>query len=164
MRNITVIAGQAMTEETKSSGQPTEQNKSEAVGVSRREALGRFGAYTAPALLAMLVSDKAFAASDAAPPDNDEFQFETISTPSLSPVNERVRIRPRLGTQQLGQAGNVRRDAPCLIAREQTGSRAPAGLILEIDEGQRLLFRVPDDEARLSFFDRPGRREAAGHN
>ena len=63
MHNIAVIAGQAMTEETKSSGQPTEQNKSEAVGVSRREALGRFGAYTAPALLAMLVAEKALAVS-----------------------------------------------------------------------------------------------------
>jgi len=39
--------------------------QSEAVGVSRREALGRFGAYTAPALLAMLVAEKAVAASAA---------------------------------------------------------------------------------------------------
>jgi hypothetical protein len=35
MRNITVIAGQAMTEEAKSGGQPTEQNNSKAAGVSR---------------------------------------------------------------------------------------------------------------------------------
>ena len=48
-----------------SDGQPTEENNSEAVGVSRREALGRFGAYTAPALLAMLVAEKAVAASAA---------------------------------------------------------------------------------------------------
>jgi hypothetical protein len=41
------------------------QANSEAVGVSRREALGRFGAYTAPALLAMLVAEKAVAASAA---------------------------------------------------------------------------------------------------
>jgi hypothetical protein len=44
-----------------SDGQPTEQNKSEAAGVSRREALGRFGAYTAPALLGILIAEKAVA-------------------------------------------------------------------------------------------------------
>jgi hypothetical protein len=67
---IIVTMGQVMTEEAEggSDGQPTEQNKSEAASVSRREALGRFGAYTAPALLAMLVADKAFSASDAASP------------------------------------------------------------------------------------------------
>jgi hypothetical protein len=58
-----IIAGQAVTEEAKSGGQPTEQNKSEIAGVNRREALGRFGAYTAPALLAMLVAEKALAVS-----------------------------------------------------------------------------------------------------
>jgi hypothetical protein len=68
MHNIAVIAGQAMTEKAEggSGGQPTKQNNSEAAGVSRREALGRFGAYTAPALLALLVSEKAVAATDAA--------------------------------------------------------------------------------------------------
>jgi hypothetical protein len=40
---------------------------------------------------------------------------------------------------------------------------APAGLLLEIDAGERLLVRVPENEARLGFFDRPGRREAAIH-
>jgi hypothetical protein len=57
-----------MTEEAEggSDDQPTEQNKSEVAGVSRREALGRFGAYTAPALIAMLVAEKAVAATDAA--------------------------------------------------------------------------------------------------
>ena len=65
MHNIAVIAGQAMTEEAEggSGGQPTQQNNSEAAGVSRREALGRFGAYTAPALLAMRVAEKALAVS-----------------------------------------------------------------------------------------------------
>jgi hypothetical protein len=47
-----------------SDGRPTEQNP-EPAGVSRREALGRFGAYTAPALLAVLVAEKAVAATDA---------------------------------------------------------------------------------------------------
>jgi hypothetical protein len=40
-------------------------------------------------------------------------------------------------------------------------SSSPAGLVLAIDEGKRLLVRVPDNEARLRFFDRPGWREAA---
>ena len=40
-----------------------EQNKAEASELSRRKALGRLGAYTAPALLAMLISEKAVAAS-----------------------------------------------------------------------------------------------------
>jgi hypothetical protein len=59
-----------MTEEAESGsgGQLIEENNSEAAGVSRREALGRFGAYTAPALLAMLVAEKALALSDAASP------------------------------------------------------------------------------------------------
>ena len=36
----------------------------EATAVSRRKALGRLGAYTAPALLAMLIAEKAVAATD----------------------------------------------------------------------------------------------------
>jgi hypothetical protein len=65
MDNITVIAGQFMIAKAKggSESQPTEENNTEAAGVSRRKALGRFGAYTAPALLAILVAEKAVAAS-----------------------------------------------------------------------------------------------------
>lgn len=39
----------------------------EATDVSRRKALGRLGLYTAPALLAMLIAEKAVAATDQAP-------------------------------------------------------------------------------------------------
>jgi len=43
---------------------PVEQDNTEATDVSRRKALGRLGAYTAPAFLAMLISEKAVAATD----------------------------------------------------------------------------------------------------
>ena len=49
--------------ERSSDNQP-EQANTEATDVSRRKALGRLGAYTAPALLAMLISEKAMALSD----------------------------------------------------------------------------------------------------
>jgi hypothetical protein len=81
---------------------------------------------------------------------------------NVSPVNKRVRIRPRLSRQQLRQFRNVGRNAPGFVAGEQIGSRAPAGIVLEIDECQRLRVAVAHDEAWLSLFDCPGRREAAG--
>jgi len=64
---IIVIMGQAIDSGSCGRiGRSADRGKqSEAVGVSRREALGRFGAYTAPALLAMLVAEKAVAASAA---------------------------------------------------------------------------------------------------
>jgi hypothetical protein len=40
----------------------------------------------------------------------------------LSPVNERIRVR----SQQLGQLGDVSRDPPRLVTRDQVGSYAPA--------------------------------------
>lgn len=40
------------------------------------------------------------------------------------------------------------------------GGRSPAGLILVINIGQRLVEAVPDDEAGRRLLDRPGRREA----
>jgi hypothetical protein len=39
-------------------------------------------------------------------------------------LHKRVRVRLRLGTEQLRQAGNAGSDAPGFVAREQTGSRA----------------------------------------
>jgi hypothetical protein len=48
-----------------------------------------------------------------------------------------------------------------LVAREQVGRRAPAGLVFEIDVPQRLPVLVLDDEAGLRLISRPGRREAA---
>jgi len=52
--------------------------------------------------------------------------------------------------------------APRLVPREQFCGRPPAGLILEIDIGERLPVSVLDDEAGGEILDRPGRREAAG--
>lgn len=43
---------------------PVEQADIETKDVNRRKALGRLGAYTAPALLAMLTAEKAAAATD----------------------------------------------------------------------------------------------------
>src|ERR1700733_152847 len=42
---------------------PVDQNQSDAMDVSRRKALGRLGAYTAPAMLALLLSEPAAAAT-----------------------------------------------------------------------------------------------------
>jgi hypothetical protein len=53
----------------------------------------------------------------------------------------RRRGRSLAGTvtlQQRRQLGDVGRNAPRLILREQTGGRSPTGLFLEIDLGQRL--------------------------
>jgi hypothetical protein len=63
--------------------------------------------------------------------------------------------------QQLRQLRHVGGEAQRLVAGEQLGRRSPAGLILEIDVGERLLVRVPDDEAGVRFLDGPRRREAA---
>jgi hypothetical protein len=43
---------------------------------------------------------------------------ESGALASLSPVNKRVGIRPRLGAEQLRQLRDVGRNAPCFIARE----------------------------------------------
>jgi hypothetical protein len=75
-------------------------------------------------------------------------------------LHKRVRIRPRLSRQQLGQAGNAGSDAPRLIAREQTGSRAPAGLVLEINVGERRAVVVRNNEDCLvDFFNVPRSRK-----
>jgi hypothetical protein len=60
------------------------------------------------------------------------------------------------------QLGDVGGDPPRLIAGEQLGRVASAGVILAIDEGQRLAVVIADDETRRSLLDRQGRREAAG--
>ena len=49
-----------------------------------------------------------------------------------------------------------------LVAGEQLGCRASAGLLLEIDVGKRLPTGVADDEAGVRLFSDPRRREAAG--
>jgi hypothetical protein len=60
---------------------------------------------------------------------------------------------------QFGQFGDVCRDPPRLIAREQIRGRSATRLVLIIDVAQRL---PVDDEARAVVLDIPGWREAAG--
>jgi hypothetical protein len=59
------VVGTAMSTDNQhaSAEEPADQTQSEAKNVSRRKALGRFVGYTAPAMLAMLMSAKAAAAS-----------------------------------------------------------------------------------------------------
>src|SRR5690348_2282516 len=64
--------------------------------------------------------------------------------------------------QQLRQLGDVQSQCAGLIMRHQVLRRSPARLISEIDEGERLSVTILHDETGLAFFDRPGRREAAG--
>jgi hypothetical protein len=64
----------------------------------------------------------------------------------LIPGTEFVSRRVGLFSQQGGQLRNIRCDQPRLIAREQAGSRSPAGLILEIDIRQCLPVVVAHDE------------------
>ncbi len=53
--------------------------------------------------------------------------------------------------QQLRQLGEVRRDPPRLVAREQLSRRSSARLVLEIDVGERLPASVAHDEAIRGF-------------
>ena len=54
--------------------------------------------------------------------------------------------------QQLRQLGDVHGDAPRFIAGEQLRGRAPTGLLLEIDVGERLPVGVADDEAGVRCY------------
>jgi len=69
-----------------------------------------------------------------------------------------------LPPQQLRQLGNAERDPPGLVAAEQLGSWPPAGFLLEIDIGERLLVAVADDKAGVRCLHGPWRREAAGRH
>jgi len=60
-----------------------------------------------------------------------------------------------------GQLGDIRRDPPRLIFREQLGRRSPAGLVLEVDIGELLTVVIAHHKAGRLFFDLPRRREAA---
>jgi hypothetical protein len=65
-------------------------------------------------------------------------------------------------SEQLRQLGDVGRDAPRFIAREQIGRCASSGLGLEIDVSQRLTVVVADDETTaLVFLYVPRWRKAA---
>jgi hypothetical protein len=50
--------------------------------------------------------------------------------------------------RRLRQLGDIRRDPPRLVAREQLGCRPAAGLILAIDEGPCLFIGLAHGEAR----------------
>ena len=64
--------------------------------------------------------------------------------------------------QKLRQLGDVGRDPPRLVRVSRMRRRAPAGLLLEIDVGERVPVVVPDDEAGVRLFGDLRRREAAG--
>jgi hypothetical protein len=66
-----------------------------------------------------------------------------------------------LGLQQLQQLGDIRRNPPRLVLREQLGGRAAAGLLLEINVSELLAATVNHDKAGGLFLDGPRRREAA---
>ena len=58
----------------------------------------------------------------------------------------------------------LRRRGVWALERAVGRLRAPSGLFLEIDVGERLSVGVADDEARFLLVDGPGRREATlGH-
>ena len=64
--------------------------------------------------------------------------------------------------QQLRHLGEARRHPLGLVLGEQLGSRAPTGLVLEIEIAQRLPGRIADNEAGVvCLIDRPWRREPA---
>ena len=66
--------------------------------------------------------------------------------------------------EQRGQPSDVGSYPPCVVAREQLCCRSLAGVVLEIDVGQRLSVSIPHDDAAVEFFDGPWRWEAAGHD
>jgi hypothetical protein len=55
--------------------------------------------------------------------------------------------------QKVRQLGDIGGDAPGLVAGEQVRRRATAGLLLEIDVGERLTAGVADDEAGVGLLD-----------
>src|SRR6185437_5817922 len=81
------------------------------------------------------------------------------------------RSRVAWWSQQLRQLGDVDGDTPRLFAGHQVRRRAPAGLVLEIDVGERVALSVPDDvavltELHVGVIDGPGggkRRTGSGY-
>ena len=78
--------------------------------------------------------------------------YNCVSLPSPSPPTAAL-------TKQVRQLGDVRRDAPRLVARHQSRRRSPTGLLLEIGVGERLPVVIADDEAGRRS---PRRTRAAG--
>jgi len=64
--------------------------------------------------------------------------------------------------KQLRQLGDVRCNAPASSCDIKFSAARRPGSSSKIDVGDRLSVTILHDETRLPFFDRPGRREAAG--
>ena len=58
-------------------------------------------------------------------------------------------------TQKLRQLGDIRRDLPCLVLREQLGRRSPAQVFFEVEVPERLPIRIAHDEASVVIFNCP---------
>jgi hypothetical protein len=63
--------------------------------------------------------------------------LEDFQAMSALPPKADIGTGPRM-TQQLRQLGDIRRDPPRLIFREQLGRRSPARLVLEVDVSELL--------------------------
>lgn len=70
----------------------------------------------------------------------------------------------RSSFQHLRQLGDVRCDAPRLIARHQPRRRSPAGLLLKVHIGEGRAGVILDDEARVRFGPRSAGRAALNIN
>ena len=70
----------------------------------------------------------------------------------------------RLGlsaSKQIGQFGEIHRQPPGFVLGQHIGSRASAGLFLEVKIAKLLSVLVADDEAGVVYvLDGPGRRKA----
>ena len=62
--------------------------------------------------------------------------------------------------EQRWQLGDIGSYLPRIVAGQQLCYRSPAGVILEIDVGQRLSVSIPYDDTAVEFFDGPWRRKA----
>ena len=94
------------------------------------------------------------------PPTGGRSMSPTIkrAAPSASPMQIPVSDCRR----PLRQLGDVGGDAAGLVARQQIGGRAPAGVLLEVDIGERVAFAVLDDEGGgVRLLNVPRRRKAA---
>jgi hypothetical protein len=65
--------------------------------------------------------------------------------------------------EQRRQLCDIGSNLPRIVARQELCYRSPAGVILEIDVGQRLSVSIPNDDTAVEFFDGPGRRKVVGH-
>jgi hypothetical protein len=80
---------------------------------------------------------------------------------SRPPLNKRVAFGLLRSVKQVRQRCNTEGYPPRFVAREPVHHLAPAGLVLEIDMGERLAVSDSDAEAFGVLHDLPRRREAA---